>query len=122
MCWTQNCSDLTNSFLSSSGVNILQNPKELSPNRISNISLNSCVTQTFIKVNFYFSFKMIKLFPRFMKRGNISPKKYLGIMRNIHPWLEWLSFVQLLIKKQKQKQSTTKEKRKACWGNYISIL
>lgn len=76
-----------------SGVNILQDPWELSPNRISNFPPNSCMTYTFIKVKFDFSFKMIKLFPRFMKRGNISPKKYLGIMRNIHPCIFYCFYI-----------------------------
>jgi hypothetical protein len=29
----------------------------------------------------------MKLFPEFPKKGNFSQMEYLGIKRNIHPWM-----------------------------------
>ena len=60
------------------GVNILQNVRDLSPNRITNISLISHLAETCIMGKEDISFKMTKLCPKTSKSRKAFPKEIFG--------------------------------------------
>jgi hypothetical protein len=66
-------------------VNILQNHKELSANKITNPSLNSCPNQTFINGKIGLASKLSNSSPDPLKRGNLTPNKIFGNTEKYSP-------------------------------------